>query len=68
MAKKKRSSIPPPPGPDATLDELAAYFEKYDLKELEAAGFVRDLTEDEEKYMEQLAAYCRARIEARKSH
>ena len=51
MAKKKRSSIPPPPGPDATLDELAAYFEKYDLQELEAAGFVRDLTEDEEKYM-----------------
>lgn len=66
MAKKKEK-IPPPPGVGASLEELAAYFEKYGLEELELAGYVRNLTEDEEKDFERLAEHCRARVEERKS-
>jgi predicted HicB family RNase H-like nuclease len=66
MAKKK-PSIPPPPDAQASDEELAAYFEKYGLEELEAAGYVQDLSQEEQNDMEQLAAHCRARIESRKT-
>jgi hypothetical protein len=66
MAKKK-AYIPPPPGPEASADELAAYVEKYGLDELEAAGYIQDLTEDEKKDMDDLAVYTRSRVEARKT-
>lgn len=66
MAKKK-AQIPPPPGTEASAEELATYFEKYGMEELEAAGYLRDLTAEEQNDVEQLAAHCRARVEARKS-
>jgi len=66
MAQKK-AQIPPPPGAEASAEELATYFEKYGMEELEAAGYLRDLTAEEQKDVEQLAAHCRARVEARKS-
>jgi len=68
MARKKlNTKIPSPPGAGATPEELAAYFEKYGLEELEAAGYVSDLSPEEEREMEELAAECAARVEARKS-
>lgn len=63
---KKKVSIPPPPGLEASTEELSAYFEKYGLDELEAAGYVQNLTPEEENDMQQLAAHCRARVDARK--
>lgn len=65
--KKEKPQIPPPPDAQSSVEDLNAYFEKYSLEELEAAGYVRDLTPAEEKDMEELAAYCRERIEARKT-
>jgi len=69
MASRKRAKLQilPPPTAGAPAEELAAYFEKYGLDELEAAGYVRDLTPAEEKQMDQLAAECEARVAARKS-
>jgi hypothetical protein len=68
MAKKKaKANIPPPPGGGASAEELAAYFEKYGMDELEGAGYVSDLTVEEHKDMEALAARSRAQVEARKS-
>lgn len=65
--KKAKINIPPPPGSGASAKELAAYFEKYAMDELEAAGYLCDLTPAEQKEMEALAAHCRTRVEARKS-
>ena len=68
MAKNKtRIEIPPPPGAKASPEELAAYFEKYGLDELEAAGYVQDLTAEEQSDVEALAAHCQAQVQARKS-
>jgi hypothetical protein len=67
MAKKKaKTDIPPPPGAGASAEELAAYFEKYRMDELEAAGYVQDLTAEEEKDMQTLAVHSQAQVQARK--
>ena len=66
-SRKKTKQIPPPPNADASAEELNAYFEKYGLDELEAAGYVHDLTPREEKEMEKLAAECEARVAARRA-
>lgn len=65
--KKAKPQIPRPPDAGAPAAELAAYFEKYGLEELEAAGYVHDLTPAEEKEMDELAAECEARVAARKA-
>ncbi|HEY9717604.1 MAG TPA: hypothetical protein V6C69_09050 [Trichormus sp.] len=45
MARKKtKTEIPKPPRPKASPEESAAYFEKYGMEELEAAGYVHDLS------------------------
>lgn len=69
MTKKRTAGkkIPPPPGAEASADELSAYFEKYGLEELESAGYVSELTMAEEKEMDLLSAECQARINVRKS-
>lgn len=68
MAKKKtKKNIPPPPKAKATAKELSDYFEKYGLEQLEDAGYVSDLTAAEQKEMNELAAHCRERVEARKN-
>lgn len=64
MAKKAKK-IPPPPGAGASPDELAAYFEKYGLDELEAAGYVRELSTAEQNDMDELAIQMRERVAAR---
>ena len=51
--KREKPQIPPPPDAGASAEELAAYFEKHGLDELEAAGYVHDLTPAEEKELSQ---------------
>jgi hypothetical protein len=68
MARKKiKNNIPPPPAATASPEELSSYFEKYELNELETAGYVRDLTPEEQKDVDYLTEHCRARVEDRKS-
>lgn len=65
--KKTKNNIPPPPPADASAEELSSYFERYGLDELEAAGYVSDLTSTEEKDLQQLVDHCQERVESRKS-
>jgi hypothetical protein len=67
VKKKAKAEIPPPPGAEASDDELAAYFEKHSMKDLEDAGYGRELTPEELRAMDELAEDCRARSKARKS-
>jgi hypothetical protein len=39
---RRKAKIPPPPGPEASYDELIAYHSKYTLDELEKAGYTED--------------------------
>jgi hypothetical protein len=66
VRKNMKAKIPPPPGAKASAKALAAYFEKYGLEELEAAGYVRDLSAHEKKAMNKLAVENRAWVVARK--
>ena len=65
--KKEKKSIPPPPPANVSASELSSYFEKYDLEQLEAAGYVHDLSPAEHAEMDKLAAHAKERVEARKS-
>jgi hypothetical protein len=67
VRKQAKIDIPPPPGAGASAIELAAYFEKYKMKDFEAAGYVRDLLPDEQREMDDLAMECQARTTARKN-
>lgn len=67
IRKRAKRQIPPPPGARASAEELNAYFEKYGLDEMEAAGYVRDLTPKEKKEMDALAVDCETRVAARKT-
>ena len=64
--KKTKSDIAPPPDAGAAPEELSAYFEKYGLEELESAGYVHELTQEESDKMRQLSAYCKERVASRK--
>jgi hypothetical protein len=69
MTKERdKAHIPPPPKADATADELAAYFEKYGMDELEAAGYVHELTPAEQQEMDRLAEESKARVAVRKNN
>ncbi len=65
--KKNKNAIPPPPDDDASPEEFAAYFEKYELSELEAAGYVDVLPPGDEKEIEELASMCETRTNERRS-
>lgn len=66
MTKKTTTKkIPPPPGPEASPEELSAYFEKYGLEELESAGYVEDLSPAERQEMDRLSAECQGRLTER---
>lgn len=66
VGKKSKIQIPPPPATNVPADELAAYFEKYGLDELEASGYVSELTIEELKDVEELASNCQSQVHARK--
>jgi hypothetical protein len=64
---KKRKQIPPPPEPNASWEEQAAYFEKYGTEELEEAGHLQALTEEDQRFVEEVKAEAGRRIAARKA-
>lgn len=47
LKSKKVKKIPPPPGPEASYDEIIAYHSKYTLDELERAGHAVEPLPDE---------------------
>lgn len=67
MSKNKDNrKIPPPPDATASWDEQAAYFEKYSTEEIEAAGHLAPLTDDDQKLIEEVKAESGRRIASRK--
>ena len=64
---KEKKEIPPPPDAKASWEEQAAYFEKYGMEELEQAGYLRQLTEDDQKFVAEVKAEAGRRIAARKA-
>src|SRR5262249_13576197 len=54
---KTVAKIPPPPGPEASYDELIAYHSKYSLDELEQAGYAEDASPEHVKEVAARAEY-----------
>jgi hypothetical protein len=68
MSKKEnKKEIPAPPDANASWEEQAAYFEKYGTEELEAAGHLEPLTDEDQKLVEEVKAEAGRRIAARKA-
>ena len=69
VIKKQRVSnlkeIPPPPGPKASWEEQAAYFEKYDLDDLRRAGYLHPLTKKEKAEHDRFTEALRRQIKSR---
>jgi hypothetical protein len=57
------AKIPPPPGPEASYDEIIAYHSKYTLDELERAGYTEEPSPEE---VEGVAAAAAAWLLCRK--
>lgn len=64
--KKIKPKIPQPPDAGAPIEELTACFEKYRLDELEAAGYVHELSPAERQEMDKLATARQQRVAERK--
>jgi hypothetical protein len=54
--------IPPPPGPEASWEEQCDYLDKYDFVEREKAGYVREVTEEEERVFDEIAESARVHL------
>jgi hypothetical protein len=69
VIKKRKVSnlkeIPPPPGPEASWEDQAAYFEKYDWDDLRLAGYLHPLTKKEKTEHDRFSEALRQQI---KSH
>lgn len=67
--EKKRSapSIPPPPGPEATSEQIDVYFSKYSWAQIEKAGHLKPLNEEETAWVNEVSAEARKRVEARQN-
>lgn len=67
--EKKRTAapIPPPPGPEATSQEIDTYFSKYSWAQIEKAGHLRPLDEEETAWVNEVSAEARKRVEARQN-
>lgn len=64
--KKHKKDIPPPPDANASWEEQSAYFEKYGTEELDAAGHLQALTEDDQRLIREVKAESGSRLAARK--
>lgn len=65
--KRAAVAVPPPPGPNASCDEIDAYFSKYSWAQIEKAGHMRPLTQEETAWVGEVSAEARRRIEARQN-
>ena len=54
---KAAAKIPPPPGPEASYDEIIAYHSTYTLDELEKAGYAKEPSPKEVEGLTASAAY-----------
>lgn len=64
---REAATIPSPPGADASPAELEAYFSTYSWDQIEKAGHMRALTEDETAWVGRISAESKKRIDARQS-
>lgn len=68
MSKKNnKRQIPPPPDADSPWEEQAAYFKKYGSDELAKAGYLRPLTQEDERFVEEIRKEAARRIATRKA-
>lgn len=63
--RKLRVAIPPPPGPNASCEELDEYFSKYSWEQIEKAGYSRPLNEAETAWVNKVSAEAKKRVESR---
>ena len=63
---RSKTKIPPPPGAEASWEEQAAYFEKYDWDDLRKAGYLRPLTKKEQAEHDQFVDALRRRRATRR--
>jgi hypothetical protein len=67
MTDKKKKQIPAPPNASSSWEEQAAYFEKYDLDDLELAGHVEPLTEADQDFVKSMTKAASDKVAARKA-
>lgn len=65
--KTKNKEIPPPPDENASWEEQAAYFEQYETEELEKAGHLQPLDDEDRKFINEVKEEAARRIAARKA-
>lgn len=65
--KRPGAKIPAPPGPDASSEEIDAYFTKYSWSQIEKAGHMHPLNDEEMAWVSEISEECRKRVEARQN-
>jgi hypothetical protein len=64
---KGKQQIPSPPDESGSWESQAAYFEKYDLVDMESAGYIEPLSKEDQDEIDSVTKSARARVAARKS-
>jgi hypothetical protein len=67
MTDKKKKQTPAPPNASSSWEEQAAYFEKYDLDDLESAGHLEPLTEADQDFVKSMTKTVSEKVAARKA-
>ncbi|MBS2010061.1 MAG: hypothetical protein JST01_23635 [Cyanobacteria bacterium SZAS TMP-1] len=67
MINKKKKQISAPPDVTSSWEEQAAYFEKYDLDDLESEGHLEPLTEADHDFVKSVTKAASDKIAARKA-
>ena len=65
--KRPGAQIPPPPGPEASSEQIDAYFTKYSWSQIEKAGHMKPLTAEETAWVNEISEECRKRVESRQN-
>jgi hypothetical protein len=64
---KQKKQIPPPPDAKASGEEQAAYFEKYSWEELEQAGYLQSLNEEDKQFVKRVREEASKRVASRRA-
>jgi hypothetical protein len=67
MTDKKKKQLPAPPDAASSWEDQAAYFEKYDLDDLESAGHLEPLTEADQDFVKSVTKAASDKATARKA-
>ncbi len=57
MSRGRIKTIPPPPGTDDGYDAIIAYFNKYSTEEIEKAGYLEEVSQEELQDLAASATY-----------